>query len=94
MGLAASEIEKGLLRMEASGTVLRGKFTGTGGTRAGGHAPHIPVELRSIGQRGAGCPHTKRNLHKQIHQINPHVHSPDRLRPNGVSGGCWRGFTG
>jgi ATP-dependent Lhr-like helicase len=56
VGLAASEIEKGLLRMEASGTVLRGKFTGTGGTRAGGHAPHIPVELRSIGQPGAAVP--------------------------------------
>jgi ATP-dependent helicase Lhr and Lhr-like helicase len=29
LGLAASEIEQALLRMEASGTVLRGNFTGT-----------------------------------------------------------------
>jgi len=30
VGLPASEIEKGLLRMEAAGTVLRGNFTGAG----------------------------------------------------------------
>ena len=29
LGLSASEIEKALLRMEASGSILRGKFTGT-----------------------------------------------------------------
>ena len=53
VGLAASEIEKGLLRMEASGTVLRGKFTGR--WLAGrAHAP--PVELRSTGQPGAAVP--------------------------------------
>ena len=56
VGLAASEIEKGLLRMEASGTVLRGKFTGTAGARAGAHAPQIPVEPRSAGQPGAAVP--------------------------------------
>ena len=53
LGLAASEIEKGLLRMEASGTVLRGKFTS--GTRAGALAP-APVtafELGSNGRSGA-----------------------------------------
>jgi ATP-dependent helicase Lhr and Lhr-like helicase len=32
LGLPASDIEKALLRMEASGTVLRGKFVGTGET--------------------------------------------------------------
>ncbi len=42
LGLAASDIEKGLLRMEASGTVLRGNFTGGAGTRAGAPAPHGP----------------------------------------------------
>ncbi|MFZ0733436.1 MAG: DEAD/DEAH box helicase [Candidatus Sulfotelmatobacter sp.] len=31
LGLAAADIEKALLRMEASGTVLRGKFTGSAG---------------------------------------------------------------
>jgi len=35
LGLPASEVEKALLRMEASGAVLRGNFTGTS-TRAGG----------------------------------------------------------
>ena len=46
--LPALEIEKGLLRMEASGTVLRGQFTGAAASRAGapstnaqgGSAPH------------------------------------------------------
>jgi len=33
LGLRASDIENGLLRMEASGTVLRGSFTGASGTR-------------------------------------------------------------
>jgi ATP-dependent Lhr-like helicase len=32
LGLPASDIEKGLLRMEATGTVLRGKFTGAAGS--------------------------------------------------------------
>jgi ATP-dependent Lhr-like helicase len=44
LGIAASEISNALLRMEASGTVLRGNFGGTG------------VELRSIGQPGAAVP--------------------------------------
>jgi len=39
LGLAASDVEKALLRMEAAGTVLRGKFTGTK-TRPG--APGLP----------------------------------------------------
>jgi ATP-dependent Lhr-like helicase len=56
LGLPASDIEKGLLRMEASGTVLRGKFTGFGSTRAGAPAPHEGVELRSNGQPKAAVP--------------------------------------
>jgi ATP-dependent Lhr-like helicase len=39
LGLPSAEIEKTLLRMEASGAVLRGNFTGTG-SRAGVPAPH------------------------------------------------------
>jgi len=39
LGLAASDIEKTLQRMEASGTVLRGQFTGIA-PRAGVPAPH------------------------------------------------------
>ncbi len=38
LGIPASEIEKALLRMEASGAILRGNFTGS--TRAGAPAPH------------------------------------------------------
>jgi len=38
--LSASEIEKGLLRMEASGTVLRGQFTGAAASRAEARSPH------------------------------------------------------
>jgi ATP-dependent Lhr-like helicase len=53
LGLAGADIEKALLRMEASGTVLRGSFSGTA-SRAGAPAPH--VELRSAGQRGVAVP--------------------------------------
>jgi len=56
LGLAASDIEIALLRMEASGTVLRGNFTGAAGTRAGVSAPHGAVGLRSLGQPGAAVP--------------------------------------
>ena len=56
LGIAASDIENALLRMEASGTVLRGSFTGASGTRAGVPAPHNPVELCSTGQPGAAVP--------------------------------------
>jgi ATP-dependent helicase Lhr and Lhr-like helicase len=55
LGLAASDIEIALLRMEASGTVLRGSFTGAA-SRAGAPAPHERVELRSTGQPGAAVP--------------------------------------
>jgi ATP-dependent helicase Lhr and Lhr-like helicase len=40
VGLAPSDIEKALLRMEASGTVLRGNFTG-GSSRAGTTQPPV-----------------------------------------------------
>ena len=55
LGLAGSDIEKALLRMEASGTVLRGSFSGAA-SRAGVPAPHGTVELRSTGQPGAAVP--------------------------------------
>ena len=41
LGLQASEIEQALLRMEASGAILRGKFTDAA-PRAGVPAPHEP----------------------------------------------------
>ena len=75
LGLAASDIEKALLRMEASGTVLRGSFSGTASragvssTNAQGRsAPHEHVELRSTGQPGAAVIPTQ--LHPaQTHEI-------------------------
>jgi ATP-dependent Lhr-like helicase len=48
LGLGASDIENALLRMEASGTVLRGSFTGA--------SQRNPAELRSTGQLGAAVP--------------------------------------
>jgi ATP-dependent helicase Lhr and Lhr-like helicase len=50
LGLAESDIEKALLRMEASGTVLRGKFTPSASSLA------ATVELRSTGQPRAAVP--------------------------------------
>jgi ATP-dependent Lhr-like helicase len=55
LGLAAADMEKALLRMEASGTILRGNFTGAA-SRAGAPAPDRAVELRSTGQPGAAVP--------------------------------------
>jgi ATP-dependent Lhr-like helicase len=52
LGLSTSDIEKALLRMEASGTILRGNFTGAA-PRAGAPAP---LELGSTGQPGATVP--------------------------------------
>ncbi len=56
LGLPAGDIEKALLRMEASGTVLRGTFTSAADRRRGVSAPHEAVELRSTGQPGAAVP--------------------------------------
>ena len=49
LGLAASEITGALLRMEASGTILRGNFTGSGSP---GRVPALDnnAKLRSAGQ--------------------------------------------
>jgi ATP-dependent Lhr-like helicase len=48
-GIPASEIEKALLRMEASGAILRGKFTYS-------TQDSQTIELRSTGQPGATVP--------------------------------------
>ena len=72
LGLAASDIEKALLRMEASGTVLRGNFTGGAGTGAGSPSPH---ELRATGQpvafpaHAAGTEWCERRLLARIHRL-------------------------
>ncbi|MGA7755315.1 MAG: DEAD/DEAH box helicase, partial [Candidatus Sulfotelmatobacter sp.] len=55
LGLTASDVEKALLRMEASGTVLRGKFSGNGGSWTGASALH-EVERHSVGQLGSAVP--------------------------------------
>ena len=55
VGLAASDIEKALLRMEASGTVLRGNFSGAA-SRAGSPRLPEPVERSSTGQPTAAVP--------------------------------------
>jgi len=68
LGLPASDIEKALLRMEASGTVLRGRFiSGTG-------ARDTAVELRSTGQPRAAVPTQEtewceRRLLARIHRL-------------------------
>ncbi len=54
LGLRASDIEIGLLRMEASGTVLRGSFTGAG--------QRNPIEPRLTGQPGVAVP-TQAQVH-------------------------------
>ncbi|HSY93509.1 MAG TPA: DEAD/DEAH box helicase [Candidatus Binatus sp.] len=66
LGLSASDIEKALLRMEVSGTVLRGNFSGAA-SRAGAPAPHSAVELRSTGQPGAAVP--TQSVPAQTHEI-------------------------
>jgi len=55
VGLAASDVEKALLRMEASGTVLRGNFSGA---RSPASSPRLPepVDRRSIAQPTAAVP--------------------------------------
>jgi len=75
LGLSASDIEKALLRMEASGTVLRGNFTGAAGTRAGVPAPPEQVELGSTGRTRASAPPQteiewcERRLLARIHRL-------------------------
>src|SRR5579859_397734 len=69
LGLPGSDIEKALLRMEASGTVLRGNFTGSATP-----APRSPVELDATGQPGAAVPTQQtewceRRLLARIHRL-------------------------
>ncbi len=51
LGLPGTEIEKALLRLEASGAILRGKFTSRESRES-----RKTVELRSTGQTGASVP--------------------------------------
>jgi ATP-dependent helicase Lhr and Lhr-like helicase len=74
VGLQASDIEKALLRMEASGTVLRGNFTGGAG-RASRPLPHEqsgPAETEWCERRLLARIHrlTVGTLRKQIEPVN------------------------
>jgi ATP-dependent helicase Lhr and Lhr-like helicase len=51
LGLPAFDVEKALLRMEASGTVLRGKFVGATNPRAGAPSP-----VAQDGSQGTSAP--------------------------------------
>ena len=74
IGLPVSEIENALLRMEASGTVLRGSFTGSRDRRTEMSAPHGSVELGSTGQPVTAVPThetewCERRLLARIHRL-------------------------
>ena len=66
LGVPASDIEKALLRMEASGAVLRGKFTDE--NPRGVLAPNKTAELRSTGQPGAAVPTQELDVPTQVRQ--------------------------
>jgi ATP-dependent Lhr-like helicase len=70
LGLAASDIEQALLRMEASGTVLRGSFSGAG-PRTGVSAPHELPEIEWCERRLLARIHrlTLGTLRKQIEPV-------------------------
>ncbi len=70
LGLPSSEIEQALLRMEACGAILRGKFTDQG-PRAGAPAPHQP-EIEWCERRLLARIHrlTVATLRKQIEPIS------------------------
>jgi ATP-dependent Lhr-like helicase len=66
LGFPASGVEKALLRMEASGAILRGKFTDTADTRTTVSAPH------GHGQREHALPEHEwcdRRLLARIHRL-------------------------
>ncbi len=71
LALSAADVEKALLRMEAAGTVLRGKFTSSSGAQS----PRTDIELRSTGQPMAVVPTQgeiewcERRLLARIHRL-------------------------
>jgi ATP-dependent Lhr-like helicase len=69
VGIAPSDIEKALLRMEASGTVLRGQFTGATGTRAGAPAPHGQPGAVVATQQPHETEWCERRLLARIHRL-------------------------
>ncbi len=71
LGLATSDIEKALLRMEASGTVLRGRFTGTVGTRvpAAPRQPGAAVSTQTLPTEANETEWCERRLLARIHRL-------------------------
>jgi len=69
LGIPASEIENALLRMEASGTVLRGRFRGATGPQAG--APSTFAQGRSAPEGGkeSEIEWCERRLLARIHRL-------------------------
>jgi len=67
LGIAASEIEKALLRLEASGAILRGNFTGVA-SRPGAPAPHEWCDRRLLARIHRL---TVATLRKQIEPVTP-----------------------
>jgi ATP-dependent Lhr-like helicase len=62
LGLSASDIEKGLLRMEAAGTVLRGKFTPL-------HSTAVPTYSSSSSSAQPETEWCERRLLARIHRL-------------------------
>ncbi len=73
LGVPPAEVDKALLRMEASGSILRGNFTGSASPRAGAPAPHLSLPApAAAGQSNAGGPETEwcdRRLLARIHRL-------------------------
>ncbi len=65
IGLPTSEIEKALLRMEASGALLRGQFT-SAASRPGRPRPHEPVQPEPAAPELEWC---ERRLLARIHRL-------------------------
>ena len=69
LGLPASDIEKGLLRMEAAGTVLRGKFTGAAGREPPAAVPPDPVTVPGARTPEPEMEWCERRLLARIHRL-------------------------
>jgi len=67
LGIPSTEIEKALLRMEASGAILRGKFTDPA-SRASRPFPHHPAPL-ALAQRESEIEWCERRLLARIHRL-------------------------
>ncbi len=69
LGLPAPDIEIALLRMEASGTVLRGKFTGEAGRASRTRTHELSANNADIGTPGPETEWCERRLLARIHRL-------------------------